>query len=922
MLKWAKFIISVIAVLVCTSVGVATESRDLKAEWENGKRVETLEWYRNNFFGNAPGRPSDETFDAEGVSFSKGDVKIRIHRTLPEGASAENPAPVFLLLDHYNGAERSDGLWTRPGTPTNTITGRGYAYLNVNLNDVALNCYDDRWSNKVHRIYGCGKPDQWGTISAWAWGVSRVMDWIERQPELDARRVAVVGHSRGGKTALWAAAQDERIAMAVPNGSGTGGTRLLDTELVDAEPLDWMLGHTIKTWFCGNLHKYAIAKREGDTIRDLPHDADDLIRLVCPRLVYVGSGSEDAWAGPQGEFEAARRASDLWRAYGFKGLGLTSFPRPGTWDNSGRVGYMLHDGPHRLTAWNWERLLDFADLHMKRGSDDGRNEPRATAGDAPELYGRPVRLDQRVDPVSARFYGQKPDITLKGWRGERVHAQVVVWSDADQGRLAATAGDFVGPAGAHISSCRVTARFVRTAQTPYWVQAKKRHWTADCLDAAATDWPRENFRAIWFTVDVPAEAAPGVYAGTYAVKGATGEVRFPVALTVQPRVLPAVKNRKFFLDLWQHPWSVAKRYGVKPFSPEHYARMEPVYRELATGGQKVISTSITDLPWGEGYAFDRGEIRTMVDYFRYADGTYHADFSNFDKFVCFAKRCGLGPQIHMYSVVKFNNKHIFYFTDETTGERRAEELYEGTKAYEEYMTPLLKQLEAHLVEKGWVDDAYIAIDEVEPERLSVVREYLRKVAPKLKFALASNVDPFRYCSFEKDVDVFSQLLWTEHGITNLFTKAFDDDFLGKRRKEGRVTTFYVCVAPAQPNTWIQSPLVETAWIGLYAAAKGYDGFLRWATFLWGKDPFSHPEGAGYPTGEDFLIYPEGLASVRWEFLKDSMENWEKIRILHEAKEASPELEQALKGLNYPFVGHDDADLHSLNDRVNAVLDQL
>ena len=895
------------------SSGMAFGVGDLKTAWETGKRAETLDWFRREMFGYAPPRPADETFDDEGVSFAGGKIKIRVHRALPKGACAENPAPVFLLLDHYNGAERTDGLWHRPGTPTNSITARGYAYVNVNLNDVALNCYDDRWSNKVHTVYGGGKPDSWGTLSAWAWGVSRVLDWIEQRPELDAKRVAVVGHSRGGKTALWAAAQDERIAMAVPNCSGTGGTRWLDTELVDAEPLEWMLGHSIKTWFCGNLMKYR------DNVRELPYTTADLIRLVCPRLVYVSSGSEDSWAGPQGEFASALQASDLWRAYGLKGLSLEHFPRPGTWDDSGRVGYALHEGPHKLGPWNWERFLDFADRHLKRGGDGGDGVQRATAGDAPELYGRPVPIQQRVDPVSARFYGQKQDIALTAWRGERVHAQVVVWSDADQKKLSLSAEDFVSAAGGRIASGRVAGRFVRTVETAF-VPRGARHLTADCLDAAAGAWPDEKFRAVWFTLDVPADAQSGVYTGAYVVKGAGGEVRFPATLTVSPHALPPVAERKFFLDLWQHPWTVAKHHGVKPFSPEHYRLMEPIYRELAAGGQKAITTSIVDLPWGEHYGEASGLIRTMVGYVKNPDGTFTADFKTFDEFVQFARKCGVGPQIHCYTVCKFNSKHIFYYTDAATGERRAEELYEGTRAYESFLTPLLVQLEAHLKAKGWLSDAYIAIDEVPPERLPVVRQFLKRVAPRLKFALASNVDPLRYAGFEKDVDVFSQLLATCHGITNMFLKSFDDGFLANRRAGGRTTTFYVCTAPQQPNTWFKSPLVETEWLGLYAAAHRYDGFLRWAAFFWSADPQTDPAGiGGYPTGEDFLLYPGGLASVRWEFLRDSIENWEKIRILRETGKATSALEKALGNLNYPFTGRDDSDPFSLRQRVDAVL---
>ena len=330
------------------------------AGWIGGRRAMTLDWFRREMYGYAPERPDDMVFDDKGVTFAGGKIRVNVHVSLPEGASKDNPAPVFVMGDHYYHKTSRTKTDVMPNMPTNTVTARGYAYVCVNYNDVALNCYNDEWSNKVHSVYGVGRGDDWGTISAWAWCLSRVMDWIETRPELDAKRVAVTGHSRGGKAALWAAAQDRRFAMAVPNGSGTGGARLFKYDLPKAEPLDWMLNHSIKFWYCPNLRKYI-----GRTL-EIPYDADDLIRLVAPRLAYVGSGSKDDWAGPRGEFEAAKRASDIWELYGKRGLGDARFPRPGEWLHDGCVGYHLHDGPHALRKWDWERFLDFADRHMRR----------------------------------------------------------------------------------------------------------------------------------------------------------------------------------------------------------------------------------------------------------------------------------------------------------------------------------------------------------------------------------------------------------------------------------------------------------------------------------------------------------------------------------------------------------------------------
>ena len=330
-------------------------------QWEKS-RPQVLDWFRRNWFGYAPvGRPDDEVIGENFVSCAGGKVRINLFVALPENASPTNPAPVFVFGDHCQlvyGAPYE-------GIPTNSITGRGYAYVYYNFNDVA----PDRYMNDIRRIDGVfaayggwDRPDGagWGKVAAWAWGFSRVMDWIETRPELDARRVAVVGHSRGGKTALWAAAQDERITMAVSNNSGTGGAHLNEMITPGSEQVYAFLYCKSWNFFCPNFLKF-----DGrETMME--HDADDLIRLIAPRLVYVGSASKDSGAGPEGEFEATRRASELWRAYGYKGISLTAYPAPDTTDNEGFVGFHLRPGGHKLLPYDWKRYMDFADRHLKR----------------------------------------------------------------------------------------------------------------------------------------------------------------------------------------------------------------------------------------------------------------------------------------------------------------------------------------------------------------------------------------------------------------------------------------------------------------------------------------------------------------------------------------------------------------------------
>lgn len=329
----------------------------LVKEWELWKRAETIKWFEEHQFGKTPiGRPDDERLGERSVEFPSAGLRINITCVLPEGADEKHPVPVFLFGDHRGGKKAPDYLQEQyEGIPTNSITARGYAYIRWNFNDVCPNVDRGsslfRWPVGIISYVATGdrastnvvrQADGWGTIGAWAWGNSRVMDWIESRPELDASRVAVLGHSRGGKTALWTGAQDERFAMVISNGSGCGGARLGRANDPKAETIRAILKN-FPNWFCPAFSEWI------DRDVELPHDADDLIRLIAPRLVYVASGSNDAWAGPKAEKAAWDAAHDLYRAYRLED----------------RMGYHCHEGIHKLRPDDWERFMDFADKNLK-----------------------------------------------------------------------------------------------------------------------------------------------------------------------------------------------------------------------------------------------------------------------------------------------------------------------------------------------------------------------------------------------------------------------------------------------------------------------------------------------------------------------------------------------------------------------------
>lgn len=202
---------------------------------------------------------------------------------------------------------------------------------------------------------GVKGPHAWGAVAAWAWGLSRTVDYLRTDHAIDSKRIAVVGHSRLGKAAIVAAAFDDRIAMAIPLQAGCGGTA----------PSRGKIGESVKAvndhfphWFDDTFKQF------NDQPERLPFDQNCLVALVAPRPVLFSNASEDTWANPEGQFEMLRSADPVYRLLGVGGLDATKMPPLQSLVNS-RLGYFIRPGKHSMTREDWSAFLDFADRHLK-----------------------------------------------------------------------------------------------------------------------------------------------------------------------------------------------------------------------------------------------------------------------------------------------------------------------------------------------------------------------------------------------------------------------------------------------------------------------------------------------------------------------------------------------------------------------------
>uniref|UniRef100_UPI003216E7C3 DUF4091 domain-containing protein n=1 Tax=uncultured Draconibacterium sp. TaxID=1573823 RepID=UPI003216E7C3 len=555
------------------------------------------------------------------------------------------------------------------------------------------------------------------------------------------------------------------------------------------------------------------------------------------------------------------------------------------------------------------------------------DEPRAPQPVSPEQNWEALsdRINVSWASTNTRYHKEyipevsnNKDLVCTGWKNERVYAQMVAWSKDSVIDLSVKVSNLVSDKNT-IEATAVKSYFVRNVLSDeflggcgYKTKADSTaHLVADCLEQVPAYTMREkSTRGIWFSIDIPENATPGSYTANVdiLIKGKKAET-LSLTVNVQDKLLPPPSDWKFHLDLWQNPYAVARIHNIELWSDAHFEKMKPLYTLLANAGQKCITTSILHKPWG-GQTFDHFE--SMVKRTLKKDGSWEFDYSIFDKWITFMMDLGINKQINCYTLIPWGNQ-LYYFDEELATDTFITATA-STKEYADYWIPFLEDFKTHLQQKGLYDITTIAMDERPMEDMLNALKLIDKHAG-LKVTSAANYNP------GMSGQVYDLSVESRHMLPK--------DVLEKRRSNGQKTTFYVCCSVPFPNNFTYSPPAEAVWQGWYACAQNLDGFLRWAYNSWVEDPMHDTRFRTWPAGDTFFVYPGSKSSIRFEKLREGIQDFEKLHILMEelkdsddqqAQESLNQLEEILNEFQISSLENDGA--LDLVEKAKELLNQL
>ncbi len=484
------------------------------------------------------------------------------------------------------------------------------------------------------------------------------------------------------------------------------------------------------------------------------------------------------------------------------------------------------------------------------------------------VVGKYVRFSQ-----GAPYAGEESSLWADTvWRNDRAYSQIALWTEPGT-KVTGLTFEFT-PLKNYESEIPAEAIRLRSVQyvagdVEPSVDAqplpRPEAFIADALAESLPTTIADGEQAyLWLTADIPADCTPGTYTGSLSVLSEGREIlSFDIRMLVAPHTLPDPAQWKFHLDLWQFPFQLPSliesngSMSVAPLSEAHFDLLRPFYTLLADAGQKAITTYIKD------GAFNKGQ--TMVNWSRTADGSWNFDFSPFDRYIEFMQSLGIDGQINCFSIAGWNNS--VGYTDHT-GAARTLNLPIGSADFNSTWTAFLSSFRSHLQSKGWFDKAVLFMDENNDADMQKIVNLIRSCGADWKIGLSGRN---MTAAIEKELYNYSTIIGAYPSATGI-----------------TLPIFYTSCSQKHPNNYVTTTTApaEMTWMAWHAMALGFKGYQRWAFDYWTLSDPLNARDRGNTAGDFSMIYRSGnttdakpLSSIRFEMLRDGIQDFEKARIL-------------------------------------------
>lgn len=493
--------------------------------------------------------------------------------------------------------------------------------------------------------------------------------------------------------------------------------------------------------------------------------------------------------------------------------------------------------------------------------------PKLTVSEGSDFAAAFVDL---LDPGNAQAKGTS--LTVHAWQNETADARILVQSAAAIDALQASCSDLVSSDGSRIPAAEVQLGFVAAVSAS---KGKKTVQAEDVItDQVSASLAEKESRTLWVRIAVGADTPAGSYAGTITLQDAGSSVDLALTAEVSSLSLPA--DSALTLELWQYPYSSLRYYGFgTAFSPAHLEYLKKELQLYKDAGGSAVAVSVQSEPWGH-QTYD--DYPSMIQWTRNADYSWSFDFSAFDAWVETCEEAGIDGRILSFSLLPSYNKILFQ--DEVTGQQQTQYLEPGSEDWKTVWGLFLDYYIIHLVEKGWLDRTYIAIDEKDEadtqQVISLLQAHHSDDGRTLKLAAYISEMP-------QDVSMLDQIDAVSFA-ENVVQQAPEQiaEIAQARRDAGMATAMYTCTGQ-YPNSFAYSEPAESVWTALYAGAEGMSGFARWAMNAYNEQPLVSTDVETYESGDTMLMYPgpeeTPYPSVRLQMIARGVRDAGKYRYL-------------------------------------------